>query len=117
MSQYIEPDVLAIRGEELWDIVNKIGEIAQATEDIVADMRKMSELEGCAESLQKVEVAMFSDSHRLMQLSEALYEIVYITKSTENEIIGRIEEGDLRRASYAKSASLNRIDPEKIDFL
>ena len=27
------------------------------------------------------------------------------------------EEGDLRRASYAKSASLNRIDPEKIDFL
>ncbi len=117
MSQYIEPDVLAIKGEELWDIVNKIGEIAQATEDIVADMRKMSELEGCAESLQKVEVAMFSDSHRLMQLSEALYEIVYITKSTENEIIGRIEEGDLRRASYAKSASLNRIDPEKIDFL
>ena len=112
-----------------WGCVNRDGSCRQdffsqgynpnyiSGEDIVADMRKMSELEGCAESLQKVEVAMFSDSHRLMQLSEALYEIVYITKSTENEIIGRIEEGDLRRASYAKSASLNRIDPEKIDFL
>ena len=116
MSQYILPDVLMAKSEELWDIINTMGEIVQETGNVANSLRTMTELDGCKRALESVSDAIYTNSNQLIQLSEAIFEIATITQRTENEITDRIQEGEFRRVSYARTSSLNRIDPAKVDI-
>lgn len=116
MSQYILPDVLMAKSEELLDIINTMCEIAQATGEAADNLMKMSEFDDCIRALEVVCEAIYTNSNQVIQLSEALSEIVIITQRAENEITDRIREGEFRKVSYARTSSLNRIDPATVDI-
>ena len=116
MNQYIVPDILSEKSENLQEISSAILEISRMAADTSTEMRRMTELDEVIRVLESEVEKMASEAQIITRLSEALYEIADLTRRTEIELANDIGDGYLQKKSYAKTATLNRIDPGSINI-